>query len=195
MQFLVDVNSTQVQSKDLLKYIITESMVLLCCQAFPAVKCQYLTCMFQVSYSSHTKTYSGKKKWLQRLIVEEIRYFLVCMHALTWVDLHFSGITNVYLYTYHQLAIPAACRRLLHPWSPTGYHTLCPRSYWSTPPLVPLALRHLPPASHQYRCRLDKKTQINTSSTAFQSQQFNPQQWRVLLGPQFFSSVPPTQSW
>ena len=59
------------------------------------------------------------------------------------------------------MAISVVCRPLLHPWSPRSHHTLCPRSYWSTPPLVPPALYHLPPASHHHCCRLDQRnTQI-----------------------------------
>ena len=58
--------------------------------------------------------------------------------------------------TNHWKVIPAVCRLHVHLCCPTSHHTLCPRSYWSTPPLVPPALCDLPQASHQYCCRLNQ---------------------------------------
>ena len=82
---------------------------------------------------------------------------------------------------YQQLAIPVVCRPLLHPWSPTSHHTLCPRSYWSTPPPVPPALCDLPPASHHHCCRLDHDQRNTNQCITIPSNHFCKQltmQWR-----------------
>ena len=83
---------------------------------------------------------------------------MVNVVATNWHKEHQSCLQLPFRFMTHQhWVIPAVCRPLVHPWNPTNHHTLYPRYCWSTPPPVPPALCHLPPASHQYRCRLDKK--------------------------------------
>ena len=79
--------------------------------------------------------------------------------------MHFANILLWLRPTHQQWVISAACRPHGHPWNPTCHHRLCPRHCWSTPPLVPPALYHLPPAStHHHHIRLKKASNIYTGS-------------------------------
>ena len=73
--------------------------------------------------------------------------------------LHTTMITTAYLHW----AIAVVCKPHVHHFYPTSHHTLYPRYCWSTPPLVPQALYHLPPASHHHHhMRLKKASDIYT---------------------------------
>jgi len=85
-------------------------------------------------------------------------FLLVLMLLLLFLCLLFTFIFEMSLVATNLCwAIPVVCRPHVHLCCPRSHHKPCPRYCWSKFPTVPPVLCDLPPALHQYCCRLDWK--------------------------------------